>query len=281
MSIDLHIHSTFSDGTYSPTELVEMAARKMLTAISITDHDTMDGVDEAVEAGKRCGVEVVPGIEISAQHDGEYLHILGYFMDIHNQVLLEKLKIVQEGRTGRNCKILEKLCEFDIHISEEELLEISGDGQTGRPHIAQLLVKKKAVKNLDEAFDKYLGKDGLAFVHRFIYPAEEAITHITDAGGIAVLAHPVLIDYSLNSLPEILDELTGYGLGGIETYYPTHSTKVKKKLRQFGEQYQLVLTGGSDYHGEIREGTSLATGKRLRVPAELLTKMKERLVRTC
>lgn len=277
MSIDLHIHSTFSDGTLRPAELVAMARRKHLSAISITDHDTMDGVKEAMDAGKQVGIEVVPGLEISVEHNGEYMHILGYFMDIHNEQLLEKLHVVQNARDDRNRKILEKLREFDIEISEDELQKISGIGQTGRPHIGQLLVRKKAVKNLDEAFNKYLGRNGAAFVHRFIYSAEDAINHIVEAGGLPVLAHPAQIDYSLKSLPGLLSELITFGLAGIETYYPTHSSKVRKKLRQLAQQYDLVLTGGSDYHGDIREGTSLAGGKRLTVPAELLIKMKERV----
>lgn len=276
MSIDLHIHSTFSDGTMSPTELVKLAKFKRLKTISITDHDTMDGVDEALAAGSEAGVEVIPGLEISVEHAGKYMHILGYYMDVKNPQLLKSLEVLQQGRAARNNKILEKLAEYGIFITPEEVAKISQIGQTGRPHIAQAMLRQKKVKNMNEAFKKYLRKGECAYVSRFVYTAKEAIEIINSAGGLAVLAHPVQIDSSLQTLPILLEELTGFGLTGIETYYPTHSTKVKKQLRKLASKYNLVLTGGSDYHGDIRANTSLAGGKRLNVPYELVGKMKER-----
>lgn len=277
MSIDLHIHSTFSDGTMSPTELVELAKFKKLKVISITDHDTMAGVEEAIVAGVNAGIEVIPGLEISVEHAGIYMHILGYYLDVKNPQLLKSLDVLQQGRAARNEEILVKLAELGINISSEEVKKISRIGQTGRPHIAQAMLRQKKVKNMNEAFKKYLRKGECAYVARFVYTAKEAIEIISGAGGLAVLAHPVQIDSSLQSLPLLLEELTAFGLTGIETYYPTHSTKVKKQLRKFATKYNLVLTGGSDYHGDIRANTSLAGGKRLNVPYEIIGNMKERV----
>lgn len=277
MSLDLHIHSTYSDGTMSPTELVVLAKNKGLTAISITDHDTVDGVNEAISAGAVHGVEVLTGLEVSVEHKGQYMHILGYSFDHENQNLLRGLKLVQEARAKRNTDILERLGGLGITISSNDLQDFSKIGQTGRPHIAQAMVRAGAVKNIDEAFRKYLRRDAPAYVPRFVHSAQDAIQLICNAGGIAVLAHPAIIDYSLKSLPPLLDDLTALGLSGVEVYYPTHSAKIKKQLRRYAEQYNLVLTGGSDYHGDIREGTSLAGGKKCHVPDELLGKMKERI----
>ncbi len=277
MSVDLHIHSTFSDGTYTPAELVKMAAYKKLKTIAITDHDTMDGVAEALSAGKEYGVEVISGLECSVELNGLYMHILGYFQDIHNGVLKDKLLKVQLAREERNKEIVNRLQQSGIVISYDEVLAISSDGQTGRPHIGRVMIEKGVVKNLDQAFGEYLGRQGKAYVSRFVYPAREAITHIQQAGGLAVLAHPAQIDYSLKRLPDLVDELTRDGLDGLEVYYPTHSAKIIRKLRKICDDHDLVMTGGSDYHGDIREGTSLAGGKRLRVPFELIEMMKQRL----
>lgn len=278
MSIDLHIHSTYSDGTFSPSELVHMAKKLKLTAISITDHDTMDGVEEAVQTGRTIGLEVISGIEISAEYHGQYMHILGYFQNPKDKHLRIRLQKVQAARKIRNKAIIEKLQSIGIEITDQEVEQISTIGQTGRPHIGQVLVNKKVVKNLRQAFDQYLAKDRVAYVPRFVYSAEEAITHISAAGGIAVMAHPIQIDRSLKSIPYLLEQLVPLGLMGIETYYPSHSSKIKKQLIEYGKKYNIVLTGGSDYHGDIREHTSMAVGKKLKVPAELLERMKEKVV---
>ena len=277
MSIDLHVHSHFSDGTMSPTELVRLAAKSGITALSITDHDTMDGVGEAFTAGSAYGVEVISGLEVSVIHGKQALHILGYFMDAADRELMDALAIIQEARDNRNRKILEKLKTFGVEATYEELEDISGVGQTGRPHIAKLLMKHGVVRSISQAFDDYLKKDGKAYVARFAYSAEEAISFITGAGGLAVLAHPVLIDRSLNALETLLPVLKSYGLDGIESYYPNQSKKMRRKISTFAKANNLVLTGGSDYHGNIRPGTRLAGGNNVYVPPELLDKMKLRL----
>jgi 3',5'-nucleoside bisphosphate phosphatase len=277
MSIDLHVHSHFSDGTQSPTELVRLAAKSGVTALAITDHDTMDGVEEAFAASAVYGVEVVPGLEVSVVHEKKALHILGYFMDSTNQELADALAIIQEARDRRNEKIIAKLQALGINATREELLEISGVGQTGRPHIAKLMMKHGLVRSIPQAFDEYLKKDGRAYVARFAYSAKEAIAFIDRAGGLAVLAHPIQVDKTLNSLETLLPVLKSYGLEGIESYYPSQSKKMRKKIRKFAEKYNLLLTGGSDYHGDIRPGTRLAGGNNVYVPPELLDMMKARV----
>ncbi len=274
MSIDLHTHSWFSDGTQSPTELVDLARRSGVSALSITDHDTMDGVAEALAAGVEHGVEVVPGLEVSVMHKKMALHILGYYMDPDNQTLNAALAVLQEARDGRNEEIIGRLKKFGIAATVQELKEISGHGQTGRPHIAKLLMNHGMVRSIPQAFDDYLRKGAKAYVPRFAYSAEKAIALIGDAGGIAVLAHPIQVDRSLSLLGSLLPVLKGYGLVGIETFYPTQSKKMRKRIRKFAEENDLLLTGGSDYHGEIRPGTRLAGGNNVFVPPELLEKMK-------
>jgi len=277
MSIDLHTHSWFSDGTKSPTELVQLAAVSGVSALSITDHDTMDGVSEAMEAGREHDIEVVPGLEISVIHKKKPLHILGYFMDPADAKLAAALSVLQEARDDRNRKIIEKLQALGVPATVSELQEISGHGQTGRPHIATLLIRHGLVRSMPQAFDEYLKKDAKAYVARFAYSAKEAIGLIAGAGGLAVLAHPIQVDKTLTTLATLLPVLRSYGLEGIETYYPTQKKKMRKRIRKFAEDNDLFLTGGSDYHGDIRPGTRLAGGNNVYVSPMLLGLMKTRL----
>ena len=277
MSIDLHIHSTFSDGTMSPTELVRLARHKKLSAIAITDHDTTDGIDEAIEAGSRLGLTVVPGIELSVKHDNINLHLLGYLFDHRQPEFLQALHQLQEGRLTRNRRILEVLRQQGVDIELAELLEIAGPGgQSGRPHIAQLLIGKGVVKTMDEAFEIFLGQGGSAYVPRFIFTGAEAISLIHRAGGLAVLAHPQQLEKSAGNFARIIAELHRQGLDGIEVYYPTHSRQFRKLLQRLVQKHDLLKTGGSDYHGAIRPGTTLAGGKNCVVPDQLLVEMTER-----
>ncbi len=274
MSLDLHMHSWFSDGTKSPRELVQLAVNSGLSAIAITDHDTMAGIEEAIAAGGELGVEIVPGIELSVVQKRKPLHILGYFMDSAGAKFSTALKILQEERDNRNTKIISKLQKLGVNASIDELKEISGPGQTGRPHIAKLLVNHGCVRSMQQAFDEYLKKDGRAYVSRFAYSAEDAISLIKDAGGLSVLAHPIQVDKSLNYLTTLLPVLRHYGLDGIETYYPTQKKGMRKRIRRFAEEYGLFLTGGSDYHGDIRPGTRLAGSGNVYVSSSLLDNMK-------
>jgi len=278
MSIDLHIHSKYSDGTLSPEEIVLKASKKGLSAVSITDHDTVDGTGEALAAGKKYGVVVVPGIELSAQHYKKNLHILGYFFDHGDCEFKNSLAIVQSARIERNQRIVDKLREIGVDISYRDIINVSEKGQTGRPHIARVLCRVGAAKNMNDAFEKYLKKGASAYVSRFIYSSGEAIQIIKKSGGIAVLAHPVQADSSLEDIPGLLEELVEMGLGGIEAYYPSHSRSVRKKLVKIAKIHDLAVTGGSDYHGQIRPGTDMAGGINLSVPGELLDKLQQKRI---
>ncbi len=277
MTIDLHTHSYFSDGTKSPAELVQLASVSGVTALALTDHDTMDGVAEAMAVSVKYDVEVVPGVELSVVHKEHVLHILGYYVDPLQKDLAGALAVLQKARDRRNEKIIVKLQDLGIEATLEELRLISGVGQTGRPHIARLLMNHGVVRSMNEAFNTYLGKNCKAHVGRFAYSAKEAIGFICAAGGLAVLAHPIQVDKTLRVLNSLLPVLKSYGLEGIETYYPSQKKKMRKRIRQFAEKSDLLLTGGSDYHGDIRPGTRLAGGHNVYVPPPLLDKMKERL----
>ena len=273
--IDLHLHSNCSDGTQTPAEMVKMAAELGLRAVSITDHDTAEGAGESIEAGRKYGIDVISGIELSVNWGDFKLHLLGYDFDWLNSDLTRALKKIQNARSDRNRKILEKLSKLGIKISADRLAELSGNGQAGRPHIAQLMVENGVVKNIDQAFAHYLKDNGCAYVPRYVLALEEAILLIHNSGGIAVLAHPVQLGYSLESFPDLLDKLRRVGLDGVETYYPSQKGKIQKKLSELARRFDLLETGGSDYHGEIRPGTTMAVTNKFRVPFELF----EHLVR--
>jgi predicted metal-dependent phosphoesterase TrpH len=275
MSIDLHIHSTMSDGTMTPSELVDLAYKKGLSCIALTDHDTVAGNQEAQERGRVVGLDVISGMELSVTFENTHLHLLGYLVDSDNVNLLKALEKLQGARNKRNLEILHLLANQGIVITQRELQKVSGMGQTGRPHIAKMLMEKKAVRSMDEAFEKYLGRDGRAYASRFVLDIKSAVEVIHEAGGLAVVAHPYnLLKQDMDS-GEILLRLKDLGVDGIEAYYPTHSRKFRKQLIVLAEKHGLLLTGGSDYHGSIRKGTTLAGGKGVSVPEELVNIMRQ------
>lgn len=280
MSIDLHTHTTSSDGTLSPAELVEYAHKKGLSAIAVTDHDSIDGVDEAVATGNMLGIEVVAGVELSVKYSGHDIHLLGYLFDCRHKEFRLALGKLQKGRAERNKIILDKLNKLGFAVHSEELINSAVSGQNGRPHIARLLMEKGYVQTMGEAFDKYLGQGKLAYAERFTYQAGDAISLIKNAGGLSVLAHPLQLEKLVDNLTYALHQLSGMGLDGIEVYYPNHSRQFRKRLISIAEKDCLLMTGGSDYHGSIRPGTTLAGGKNVSVPSQLLVKMKERIEKT-
>jgi hypothetical protein len=263
MFIDLHIHSTYSDGTATPKEIIILAQKSNITVLAITDHDTTEGCPEAIWAGKQRGVEVITGIEISCIHGDFSLHMLAYGFDLNNTFFQEKIDLLQRGRLERNRKILARLNDMGISISEQELADYSTCGQTGRPHIARVLVEKKIVSSMNQAFKSYIGKGKPAYADRFCFSGAETIRFIHEAGGIAVLAHPGQIDPAMRIQAKLICELAELGLDGVEVYYPSHSKKTQKKLYNEAKKYDLLLTGGSDYHGSNRHrnnGLASTTG---------------------
>lgn len=282
MCIDLHTHSIYSDGSATPAELVELAVQHGLRGLALTDHDTMEGVAETIRLGQEAGLTVISGVEISTTLHQHTLHMLAYGIDPADTRLRDWLKPLQEDRERRNGVILDKLHHLGIDITAEEIAAISCCGQTGRPHIARLLVAKGVVENFDAAFRRFLGRNKPAWERRFAYSTVETIAMIHRCGGLAVLAHPGQLDPEMRLQPAIIRELVLRGLDGIEVDYPTHTRKTKKKLRAIAAQHRLLITGGSDYHGQTRPAHRLASaGSGFCPPCALLPPLLERLNTTC
>lgn len=278
--IDLHIHSTLSDGTLTPLQIMAAARSKGISALSITDHDTMAAYPEAILAGQAHQVEVLPGIEITAHHQGLSLHILGFGLDHQCQPLALGLHDIQQARHQRNLQIIDKLNGFKLPISLEDLPK-GGNGQTGRPHIARALVDKGIVRSEQEAFAKFLRKDGAAYVQRQLLPVRQAITMITEAGGLAVLAHPGSLKLVDSELKTLVHGLLADGLAGIEVYHPMNSEKLLQFLLKLCLALGLLVSGGSDFHGRDGDKAPLGeAGGRRRVPRDLYAALKARLAKS-
>ncbi|WP_349239062.1 PHP domain-containing protein [Petroclostridium sp. X23] len=275
--IDLHVHTTASDGSMTPSEVVRYAAKKDLSAIAITDHDTIAGVEEAYIVGNKVGVEVISGIEISV-HDKQELHILGYFVDLHSNELNITLDRLKEYREKRNPRIIEKLNGLGMDISMSEVKQIAGTGVVGRPHIAQIMVQKGYVGSVDEAFSKYLDNGKLAYVERQKLLPQDGISLIKKSGGLAVLAHPIYLRKEDDELEVLLAQLIDYGLDGIEAYYSEYPADISRKYRALAKRLNLVITGGSDFHGKSKPDLDLGIGYgSLRIPYELIYDLKRRV----
>ena len=248
MLVDLHMHSTASDGQYTPTEVVRLAKAAGLEIVALTDHDTLAGVPEAVNAGKRMGITVVPGIELSA---AEYhnLHILGYGIDWENPALLNLCAAMKRSREAHNTYIINYLHQHEVPIELGEVKALAGSGSIGRPHFAQVMVKHGWVKTSREAFDRYLDTPEYHQVEREKFPARNCITSILEAGGKPVLAHPYQLQLENDALEEEVKRLVSYGLAGMECYYPRHTPKQQDFYLYLAEKYSLHATAGSDFHG--------------------------------
>jgi hypothetical protein len=265
--IDLHIHSTASDGTLSPVEILRLAEKLSLGAISITDHDTLKGSRQLLEAAGASDVRVLSGIEISTTPPASYtvagsFHILGYGIRLKDPVLNQTLETLQHARENRNPLIISRLNAMGIDISLEEVIQASGEAQIGRPHIAQLMIKKGFVQTFDEAFDVYLGFNRPAYVDKFRLDCQKAIEMIINAGGTPVLAHPFLLQIQENSrLESLVGILKEMGLQGIEVYYPEHSAEHVEFYSRLALIHNLAVTGGTDFHGAINPDIQLGYGK--------------------
>ena len=274
--IDLHLHTTASDGVLRPSEIVRYAKGKGLQAIAITDHDTVDGCEEGLLEGEKIGIEVIPGIEISAEHSPGSMHILGFFLDIHHPFLNERLEYLQMARAERNPKIVEKLNRLGIDITFEEVVEASGGGQVGRPHFANVLLGKKYVRSFQEAFDRFLKKGALAYVDKFRFTSKEALHFINEAKGVAVLAHPNTLGMNgYSELEKFVHKLMGEGLNGIEVYYPEHSAVEVAQYKTLADRYGLLSTGGTDYHGIEKNGLDIGVGRgEMKLPYSIVENLK-------
>ena len=276
MYIDLHTHTTASDGSLPPSQVVCYAKEKGLKAIAITDHDTTEGNKEAIKQGIREGIEVVPGVEISVDYSPGTMHMLGYFLTTEDTSLQKKLNLLQDSRADRNPKIIAKLNQLGLALTYDDVIKESGGGQTGRPHMAKVLMKKGYTKSIQEAFDKYLGKGAPAYIDKFRLSSEDAITMITNAGGIPVLAHPfTLYCRSSDELEALVIKLVNQGLKGIEVYYSEHDEQQTSHYCLLAKRHNLVITGGSDFHGKNMQGIDLGTGRgNLKIPYRILEELR-------
>lgn len=272
--IDLHTHSTASDGSMRPAELVRYAREAGLAAIALTDHDSMGGVEEAIEEGKKTGVEVVAGVEIGVEFKPE-MHMLGYFFGDSYENIREVLEELRQNREKRNPQIVEKLNEMGFAITMEEVREAAGGNVIGRPHIAKVLVDKGYAASVSEVFDKYLSAGRPAYFKKDRLTPGQGMQEILKAGGVPVLAHPLYLERDWDQLDELLAQLKQEGLKGLEVYYTDHSEEDIIQYRRLAEKHGLVMTGGSDFHGSFKPDIDLGKGRgNLRVPYELLEKLK-------
>ena len=266
LRIDLHIHSTASDGSLTPADIIDHAQKLNLAAIAITDHDSVDGSKEALQIGIPPSLHFLTGVEISAAHPPFFpgsgsFHILGYAIHLDNRDLNQALSKLQDARKNRNPEILKRLNKLGFRISLEEVNQEVGEGQLGRPHIASAMVKKGFVASINEAFDKYLGTARPAYVDKDRIECEQAINLIRAAGGVPVLAHPALLNIENDQkLDALLQNLIKIGLAGIEVYYPGHSPQQIQQYTELAGKYGLLITGGTDFHGSITPEIKMGSG---------------------
>ena len=258
MMLDLHIHTTASDGSLTPTQVVQLARKKGFSLIAVTDHDTMGGVAEALEAGKKYNVDVVPGVEISSGVTLE-VHMLGYGMSPDHPVMKAMMEDMRAARVERMERIIENLQKMGVPITVEEVEAVAG-GAIGRPHIAQVLIAHGLVPDVRTAFREYIGVGAKAYVERRKMTSEQVIANIRDAGGVPVLAHGGLLRISEVELNQWIDSMAKKGLMGLECYHNAHTPQMERLLRAAAERNGLLVTGGSDFHGASRPDVEMGTG---------------------
>lgn len=274
--IDLHTHSLCSDGAQVPADVVRTAAEAGLAAIALSDHDCIDGVQEAMDAGKALGVEVIPAVELSAQSDTE-LHILGYFIDIHNKKLQDMMAYALQVRDERQEEVCRKLNEQGFDITMDELRKEANGKVLCRAHFAQIMVRKGYAESVKDAFNRYLSVGCYAYSNRQALTGQEAVSLIHEAGGIAVAAHLHLIKMPDAELKEYLKSLIPYGLDGIEGYYTDYTPDMERRYRAMAEELGLVISGGTDYHGANKPHISIGKGKgELEIPYSVLDGLRAR-----
>lgn len=295
--IDLHTHTTASDGSMTPAELVRHACEKGLSAVAITDHDTISGVEAAVEEGGRLGIEVIPGVEISVDFSkwggsrgasspdsftmkypapsSVEMHLLGYFFTGRYPSIMKTLEELRRKRERRNPKIVKKLNELGFDITLSEVNRLAAGGNAGRPHIARLMIEKGYVASLEEAFDKYLAAGKPAYFKKDKLTPAEGISEITNAGGVPVLAHPIYLFMSGEQLDILLEQLAAAGLKGIEAYYTDNTPEQTAEFLCLSKKHKLLPTGGSDFHGSFKPDIQIGRGRgSLKVPYHLLSALK-------
>ncbi len=264
---DLHVHTYYSDSTFSPEEVVSLARERALSAIAICDHDSVDGIAPCVKIGRKCGVEIIPAIELTVDDGDAEAHLLGYFMDYKLPWLRKRLKKVQYVRIARIHKIAEKLKAHGIDIRPSDVFAMAGKGSVTRFHVAKAILRSGIVKTTKEIFGKYLGFGKPCYVPSVSFSPEESVALIIKAGGVPVMAHPYVMHNDAH-----IDKFIAFGLRGIEAYHPEHKSSVAKHYEKMARDNGLLVTGGSDCHGLGKHRALLGT---VRVPYELVEKLKE------
>lgn len=268
-TVDLHTHSTASDGLYAPKDLLHQAHEAGLKTLALTDHDSTEGIEEAAEAARQLNIDFIPGIELNTDVDGGEIHVLGYFLDYQHTAFQATLKVLRDARVRRGERMVELLNEQGIHISWQRVRELA-QGSVGRPHVAKALLEAGYVQSIAEAFDKYIGSGLPAYVPRYKLSPTDAIRLINSASGLAVIAHPIGFP-GLDKLRSWLPALQTAGMIGLETYYGPYSHKDEEALLSLAKQYHLIPTGGTDFHGPGIHPTPL--GGRF-VPQEAVDRLK-------
>ncbi len=264
--VDLHTHSTASDGEHSPRELIRLALARGLDVIALTDHDSVAGIDAALEAARGSKLEVIPGVELSADVEAAEVHVLGYFVDWRDAPFLAMLEKFRDGRVGRAEKMVQKLAALGAPITFTRVQEIAGDGSIGRPHVAQALLEAGHIASINEAFDRYIGRTGPAYVERYKLTPEDAVALILRAGGVPVLAHP-------RDVPHYIAPLVKAGLLGLEVYYGLYDDALVSKHARLAKEYGLLATGGSDFHGLNKMGHMNKLGQ-VHVPPKVVEQLR-------
>ncbi len=284
--IDLHVHSTASDGTLTPAQILELAQAQHLGAVAITDHDTIDGSKEALQVGIPSSIHFLTGVELSAapppflRRSGSF-HILGYGLRLDDDELNQTLLVLQNARENRNPAIIERLSRLGFDMTLAEVVEMVGESQIGRPHIARAMLKKGYVHSIDEAFDRFLGTGKPAYVDKYRISCQRALDIIRGAGGIPILAHPYLLSVKVPAeLEKLVVSLKKIGLEGIEALYPEHPPQATAFYEELADRHHLLITGGTDFHGSLKPEIQLGIGTGdFHVPFELYERLNDRLAR--
>ena len=267
--IDLHLHTYYSDGTFTPEQVAKAAEEMKLAAISLTDHDTIEGCDRLAKACDERNIEFIPGTELSVDIEGNEMHLLGYFLDTQNERLSTATTNYKQNRTNRVHGLVDQLNELGIELDADDVFDLAKCKAPGRPHVARALVKHGFCGSVDEAFSRFLRRGATAWVPKTNVDYREGIELIHQAGGLAVMAHP-----GLNKIDHLIPDLVKAGLDGLECWHTRHPKSTAKRYREMAERYGLIITGGSDCHGAGRGHPLIGT---VRVPYEILEKMKSRL----
>lgn len=274
-AIDLHVHSTYSDGTLTPEELVLRAKQFNLSAMALTDHDTIDGVYEAVEAGKKHHLEVIPGVELSTFFNNQEIHIVGLYIHYTNENFQKELKTLRDVRRNRNIQMCEKFTQLGMPLNYEEMEKKYEDAVITRAHFADFLLEKGYIKSRNEAFDRFIGPNGPCYVPRKKMDPADAIRLIQSAGGVPILAHPVLYHLGNEQMKKLMDYLCDAGIVGLEAIYSTYTMGEEIQMQKLAKERGLIISGGSDYHGANKPHIELGIGKgHLFVPYTVLENIK-------